>query len=68
MVLAFWIGLYPKPFFAIMDAPIHKLLYEQVVPVLRQTGARIDLPNPAEAPARPAAGHAATEGGHGAAE
>jgi NADH-quinone oxidoreductase subunit M len=72
VVLAFWIGLYPKPFFEIMDAPIHRLVYEQVVPVLRQTGAKIDLPDPSLA--RPAgrtpahAGAPRAEGAHGAAE
>jgi NADH-quinone oxidoreductase subunit M len=68
VVLAFWIGLYPKPFFAIMDAPIHRLVYEQVVPVLRQTGAKVDLPDPTATPARQAPAHAGAEGGHGAAE
>ncbi len=26
VVLAFWIGLYPKPFFDILDEPVHKLV------------------------------------------
>jgi hypothetical protein len=50
VVLALWIGIYPKPFFAIMDAPIQKLVFEQVVPVLRDTGVAIDLPQRAGAP------------------
>jgi len=49
-------------------APIHRLVYEQVVPVLRQTGAKVDLPDPVEIPARKAPVHAGAEGGHGAAE
>jgi NADH-quinone oxidoreductase subunit M len=28
LVLAFWIGLYPKPFFAVIDAPVQKLVQQ----------------------------------------
>ena len=31
IVMAFWIGLYPKPFMDVMDAPVHKLV-EQMNP------------------------------------
>ncbi len=64
VVLAFWIGLYPKPFFDIMDAPIHRLVYEQVVPVLRQTGAKVDLPVLSDSPGHAPATHAGVEPGH----
>lgn len=45
IVLAFWIGLYPKPFLAMMDAPITRLVHQQINPVLRQTGAPVVLPD-----------------------
>ncbi len=44
IVLAVWVGVYPAPFFAILDAPVNKLVYEQIVPVLRETNAAVDLP------------------------
>jgi len=28
LILAFWIGLYPKPFFAMIDAPVQKLVQQ----------------------------------------
>ncbi len=31
VILAFWIGIYPKPFFAYLDKPVHKIV-EQVNP------------------------------------
>jgi NADH-quinone oxidoreductase subunit M len=63
VVLAVWIGIYPKPFFRIIDAPIDRLVNEQVVPVLAQSGAPVDLPverasSPATAP------RAIAPGGH----
>jgi NADH-quinone oxidoreductase subunit M len=28
VVLAFWIGVYPKPFFAMLDEPVHRLVQQ----------------------------------------
>ncbi|MDQ7088914.1 MAG: proton-conducting transporter membrane subunit [Acidobacteriota bacterium] len=44
VVLAVWIGLYPKPIFRIMEAPIERLVETQVYPVLRAAGADVTLP------------------------
>jgi len=44
VVLAVWIGLYPKPFFRIIEAPVERLVHEQIVPVLRASGADVVLP------------------------
>ncbi|MDQ7008577.1 MAG: NADH-quinone oxidoreductase subunit M [Acidobacteriota bacterium] len=44
VVLAVWIGLYPKPIFRIMEAPIERLVETQVYPVLRAAGAEVTLP------------------------
>ncbi len=54
VVLAIWIGVYPKTFFAYMDAPIARMVNEQINPVLRDTNAGVDLPETAAAPAREA--------------
>jgi NADH-quinone oxidoreductase subunit M len=70
IVLAVWIGLYPKPFFNYIEAPIERLLHEQVNPVLDAYDVPVVLPpegealaGPAEAqpPAVGAAGKAASE-------
>ena len=71
---AVWIGIYPKPFFRIIEKPIEHLVMDQVWPVLRQTGAAVDLPTPEEMaraaatalPAEaPAEAHGAEAGHHG---
>ncbi len=43
-VLAVWIGLYPKPFFEIIDKPIERLVETQVNPVLRAFDVPVTLP------------------------
>ncbi|RMG47287.1 MAG: NADH-quinone oxidoreductase subunit M [Acidobacteria bacterium] len=42
--LALGIGLYPKPVFDIIEAPVNRLVHEQVVPALRQAGSAVELP------------------------
>jgi len=60
VVLAVWIGIYPKPFFEFLDAPVDRLVNTQVVPVLRQVDAAVELPPlPGETPA-PVTGHGAS--------
>ena len=44
VILAFWIGIYPKPFFAIIDKPVQKIV-EQVNPDFYKTE-RAKLPAP----------------------
>lgn len=44
IALAIWIGVYPVPVLQMLDAPVNKLVHEQIVPVLRDTGAPVDLP------------------------
>ena len=44
IVLAVWIGLYPKPFFRIIEAPVDRMVQTQINPVLRATGAAVTLP------------------------
>jgi NADH-quinone oxidoreductase subunit M len=48
VILAFWIGIYPKPFFALIEKPVQKIV-EQVNPNFYQAE-RAKLP-PAELPA-----------------
>jgi hypothetical protein len=55
-VLAVWIGLYPKPFFAYIEAPIERLLHEQVNPVLEAYDVPVSLPPEGEALAEQAPG------------
>ncbi|RMF76537.1 MAG: NADH-quinone oxidoreductase subunit M [Acidobacteria bacterium] len=71
VALAVWIGVYPWTFFAYLEAPVRRLVDEQVVPALEQaeldvllpegtdvaTGSAARLPDePAEAPAASHAG------------
>jgi NADH-quinone oxidoreductase subunit M len=56
VVLAVWIGLYPKPFFAYIEAPIERLLHEQVNPVLEAYDVPVSLPPEGEALAEQAPG------------
>jgi len=74
IVAAVWIGIYPKPFFRIIEKPIEHLVMDQVWPVLRESGAAVDLPTPDEMaraaaaaiPAEaPAEAHGAEAEGHG---
>ncbi|MFN7964163.1 MAG: NADH-quinone oxidoreductase subunit M [Acidobacteriota bacterium] len=44
LALAVWIGLYPKPFFRLMEAPIARLVNQQLAPALRASGAGVDIP------------------------
>lgn len=54
IVLAVWIGVYPKPFFDILDAPVQRMVSEQINPVLRAAKVPIDLPPEAAAATQPA--------------
>jgi NADH-quinone oxidoreductase subunit M len=65
VLLCFWIGLYPKPFFDVMDKPVRQIV-QVVDPVYREALAGAAVPgggNPSPAPvAAPAAGAAAAAG------
>ena len=66
--LALVIGLYPKPIFDMIDAPIDRLVHEQMIPSLVEAGVEsIDFPAPAEAEmvADGALGAAADDAGGG---
>jgi NADH-quinone oxidoreductase subunit M len=66
-VLAIWIGVYPWTFLSYIEAPVERLVYEQVVPVLQLTGAEVELPQPAVGPTEEVdlgAAPAASAGGH----
>jgi hypothetical protein len=54
VVLAIWIGVYPWSFFSILEAPVERLVQQQIVPVLRAEGAAVELP-PLEGPEADAA-------------
>jgi NADH-quinone oxidoreductase subunit M len=41
IILAFWIGLYPGPFFAILDKPVNKIV-EKVRPEFFQSTPRLN--------------------------
>jgi NADH-quinone oxidoreductase subunit M len=75
VVVAFWIGMYPKPVMDVMDAPVRKLV-EQVTPgfhaaqalaAQQAAAAKIGMRGmvaPALHEAAPAAGHEAAPAGH----
>jgi NADH-quinone oxidoreductase subunit M len=52
VILAFWIGLYPKPFFRILERPVAKLVQqvnrEWQGEAVAATGAEVRLPDPVE--------------------
>ena len=48
-VLAFWIGLYPKPFFEVLDEPVRRLV-QQVEQVEVDQGQVTELPAPHQLP------------------
>jgi NADH-quinone oxidoreductase subunit M len=49
IILAFWIGLFPKPFFQILETPVNNIVYNQL---------HRDLPKPQpEAPLEASAPH-----------
>jgi NADH-quinone oxidoreductase subunit M len=45
LTLAIWIGVYPKPFFKLMEAPVARLVHEQLEPAFRASGAAIEIPS-----------------------
>jgi NADH:ubiquinone oxidoreductase subunit 4 (subunit M) len=45
LILAIWIGVYPKPFFKLMEAPVARLVHEQLEPAFRASGAAIEIPS-----------------------
>jgi len=54
VVLAFWIGIYPKPFFAYIDKPVEKIV-QQVNPKFYEQAHRALPPAaPVVAPSAPA--------------
>jgi NADH-quinone oxidoreductase subunit M len=58
VVLAVWIGVYPKPFFRLIEAPVARLVNQQLAPALRASGAGVDIPEkllPPPSTAAPAA-------------
>lgn len=44
VVLAIWIGVYPKPFFRLLEAPVAHLVHDQLAPALRASGAEVVIP------------------------
>ena len=55
VVLAFWIGLYPKPFLTLIDKPVEKIIRIVNPRAVPANAAVVSLPaNGTESPARPA--------------
>jgi NADH-quinone oxidoreductase subunit M len=48
-VLAFWIGLYPKPFFNILDEPVNRLV-QQIEQTHEYSESIVDLRSPSQVP------------------
>ncbi|NJN64677.1 MAG: NADH-quinone oxidoreductase subunit M [Acidobacteria bacterium] len=42
--LAIWIGVHPFTFLRVLDAPVDRLVFEQVVPALRAAGSPVEFP------------------------
>jgi NADH-quinone oxidoreductase subunit M len=53
LIMAFWIGLYPKPFFQILEQPVNQLVQNVYNP---QAGGAVNAALPMVQPARPTAG------------
>ncbi len=65
VVLCFWIGLYPKPFFEILDKPVNYLV-ERVDPDYGKSGSlAATVANDAAHGATPGITHSATDSEHG---
>jgi NADH-quinone oxidoreductase subunit M len=53
LIMAFWIGLYPKPFFQILEQPVNQLVQNVHNP---QVGGAVNAALPMVQPALPTAG------------